>query len=164
MAFKRSAVRSRLSPPKQDHKANALWSWFVPQSLLVMVNSFLYAFHPCEVCPTSAAIVPTFSFTSPNIVDRLPFMAPMRISFIHSLIASSMPWMAVKSQINRRQHLLKVGALHVQAGVPVCPERWPCGSYLPKSGWGHTFPTAGHRCGHGRCPGGAVSPGGTGWW
>ena len=48
------------------------------------------AFHPCGVCPTSAAIVPTFSFTSPNIVDRLPFMAPMRISFIHSLIASSM--------------------------------------------------------------------------
>ena len=50
----------------------------------------MFAFHPCGVCPTSAAIVPTFSFTSPNIVDRLPFMAPIRISFIHSLIASSM--------------------------------------------------------------------------
>ena len=36
------------------------------------------------------AMVPTFSFTSPNIVDRLPFIAPIRISFIHSLIASSM--------------------------------------------------------------------------
>ena len=48
------------------------------------------AFHPCGVCPTSAAIVPTFSFTSPNIVDRFPLMAPMRISFIHSVIASSM--------------------------------------------------------------------------
>ena len=48
------------------------------------------AFHPCGVCPTSAAMVPTFSFTSPNIVDRFPLMAPMRISFIHSVIASSM--------------------------------------------------------------------------
>ena len=48
------------------------------------------AFQPCGVCPTSVAIVPTFSFTSPNIVDRFPLMAPMRISFIHSVIASSM--------------------------------------------------------------------------
>ena len=56
--------------------------------LCIMEN--MPAFHPCGVCPTSAAIVPTFSFTSPNIVDRLPLMAPMRISFIHSLIASSM--------------------------------------------------------------------------
>ena len=50
----------------------------------------MFAFHPCGVLPTSAAMVPTFSFTSPNIVDRLPFIAPIRISFIHSLIASSM--------------------------------------------------------------------------
>ena len=50
----------------------------------------MFAFQPCGVCPTSFAIVPTFSFTSPNIVDRLPFIAPIRISFIHSLIASSM--------------------------------------------------------------------------
>ena len=50
----------------------------------------IFAFQPCGVCPTSFAIVPTFSFTSPNIVDRLPFIAPIRISFIHSLIASSM--------------------------------------------------------------------------
>ena len=50
----------------------------------------MLAFHPCGVCPTSFAIVPTFSFTSPNIVDRFPFIAPIRISFIHSLIASSM--------------------------------------------------------------------------
>ena len=56
----------------------------------VRIMEKIPAFHPCGVCPTSAAIVPTFSFTSPNIVDRLPFMAPMRISFIHSLIASSM--------------------------------------------------------------------------
>ena len=55
---------------------------------LIMEN--MLAFHPCGVCPTSAAIVPTFSFTSPNIVDRFPLMAPIRISFIHSLIASSM--------------------------------------------------------------------------
>ncbi len=54
----------------------------------IMLN--MPAFHPCGVCPTSAAIVPTFSFTSPNIVDRFPLMAPMRISFIHSVIASSM--------------------------------------------------------------------------
>ena len=59
-------------------------------SLRVCIMENIFAFHPCGVCPTSAAIVPTFSFTSPNIVDRLPFMAPMRISFIHSLIASSM--------------------------------------------------------------------------
>ena len=50
----------------------------------------MFAFHPCGVLPTSAAMVPTFSFTSPNIVERLPLMAPIRISFIHSLIASSM--------------------------------------------------------------------------
>ena len=56
----------------------------------VRIMENMLAFHPCGVCPTSAAIVPTFSFTSPNIVDRLPFMAPMRLSFIHSLIASSM--------------------------------------------------------------------------
>ena len=48
------------------------------------------SFHPCGVLPTSFAIVPTFSFTSPNIVDRLPLMAPIKIPFIHSLIASSM--------------------------------------------------------------------------
>ena len=57
-------------------------------NVLIMENTF--AFHACGVLPTSAAIVPTFSFTSPNIDDRLPFMAPIRISFIHSLIASSM--------------------------------------------------------------------------
>lgn len=56
----------------------------------VRIMAKMPAFHPCGVCPTCAAIVPTFSFTSPNIVDRLPFMAPIRISFIHSLIASSM--------------------------------------------------------------------------
>ena len=50
----------------------------------------IFAFHPCGVLPTSFAIVPTFSFTSPNIVDRLPLMAPIKIPFIHSLIASSM--------------------------------------------------------------------------
>lgn len=50
----------------------------------------MFPFQPCGVCPTCPAIVPTFSFTSPNIVDRLPFIAPIRISFIHSLIASSM--------------------------------------------------------------------------
>ena len=48
------------------------------------------SFHPCGVLPTSSAIVPTLSFTSPNIVDRLPLMAPIKIPFIHSLIASSM--------------------------------------------------------------------------
>ena len=50
----------------------------------------MFAFHPCGVLPTSFAIVPTFSFTSPNIVDRFPLMAPIKIPFIHSLIASSM--------------------------------------------------------------------------
>ena len=40
----------------------------------VRIMEKIPAFHPCGVCPTSAAIVPTFSFTSPNIVDRLPFM------------------------------------------------------------------------------------------
>ena len=50
----------------------------------------IFAFHPCGVLPTSFAIVPTFSFTSPNIVDRFPLMAPIKIPFIHSLIASSM--------------------------------------------------------------------------
>ena len=57
-------------------------------SVRIMENTF--AFHACGVLPTSVAIVPTFSFTSPNIVDRLPLMAPIRIPFIHSLIASSM--------------------------------------------------------------------------
>ena len=56
----------------------------------VCIMENMLAFQPYGVCPTSAAIVPTFSFTSPNIVDRLPLMAPIRISFIHSLIASSM--------------------------------------------------------------------------
>src|SRR3712207_7596163 len=56
----------------------------------VCIMENMLAFHPCGVCPTSAAIVPTFSFTSPNIVDRLPLIAPIKIPFIHSLIASSM--------------------------------------------------------------------------
>ena len=56
----------------------------------VCIMEKMFAFQPCGVCPTCVAIVPTFSFTSPNIVDRLPLMAPIRIPFIHSLIASSM--------------------------------------------------------------------------
>ena len=56
----------------------------------VRIMENMLAFHACGVLPTSAAIVPTFSFTSPNIVDRLPLIAPIRIPFIHSLIASSM--------------------------------------------------------------------------
>src|SRR5699024_9609604 len=50
----------------------------------------IFAFHPCGVLLTSFALVPPFPFTSPTLVDILPVMAPNKIPFIHSLIASSM--------------------------------------------------------------------------
>ena len=41
-------------------------------------------FHPCGVCPTSAAMVPVLSFTSVNMVVRLLDIKPVRRSLIHS--------------------------------------------------------------------------------
>ena len=46
------------------------------------------AFQELGVCPTSPAIVPTFVFTSVNIVSRLSSTHPCSISFINSVILS----------------------------------------------------------------------------
>ena len=39
-------------------------------------------FHPCGVCPTSAAMVPVLSFTSVNMVVRLLDIKPVRRSLM----------------------------------------------------------------------------------
>jgi hypothetical protein len=51
----------------------------------------IFAFQLAGVCPTSAAIVPTLAFTSPNILAKFDWIAPINIPRIQSVIAFSMP-------------------------------------------------------------------------
>ena len=56
-------------------------------------------FHELGVCPTSPAIVPTFVFTSVNIVSRLPSTHPCSISFINSVILSMIAPMIYENRL-----------------------------------------------------------------
>ena len=61
----------------------------------------MLAFHALGVLPTSAAIVPTLSFTSVNIVSRFDMIQPCSISFMNSVILSMIPNMAYENRVER---------------------------------------------------------------